>query len=124
MGLTKTVTTIYSAASLAANTESALADCTVQDLSTTTQLALTIRCTYNASGTKAALVKVWTSSDNANYDTEVLTSFENGFAAGATKQKTVYINPDAKYIKCTVLNQDTSYAITSVSVIATKQDLA
>jgi hypothetical protein len=79
-------------------------------------LAITVRATYNASATKGIRCDIYTSPDNVNWDTDVYASFEPSFAAGATVQKTVLIDPTARYLKVVVVNLDTSYATGAVKI--------
>jgi len=80
-------------------------------------LTVTIRNTYNASGTGSSKVIFYFSPDGTNYDTIEYTSFENTITAGAAVQKTAIIDPpETGYIIPVVYNQDAVYSITDVKL--------
>lgn len=80
-------------------------------------LSITGRCTFNASGTKDATVKIFYSPDGTNWDTDAYASFTLAVDAGNTVQSTSYaVMPEHGYAKFAVSNGDTSYSITDVKV--------
>ena len=83
------------------------------------RLAITIKATYGA-GTDGITVYIYSSHDNANWDTDELTSFEPSYLASTTKQKTAFIDPDASYIKIKVTNKDSAVSVTGVTVTLTE----
>jgi len=82
-------------------------------------LALTIRVTYHSAATSGIRCDVYSSSDRANWDTDLYAQFSPSFAAGATRQKTVLIDPTARYLRVTVVNLDGTYATGAVVLDAT-----
>jgi len=115
----KDVKEILADASLAESATTALADCTVLNLAGVKTLALSVRCTYADGSSTGITVNLYTSIDNSVWDTDVLTSFEPSFTTNTTVQKTVFIDPDAKYLKARVTNKDDTYAVTNISINAT-----
>lgn len=89
------------------------------DLRDVIRLALTVRVTYDALAAAGITVYIYTSPDDKDLDTDELTSFEPSFTAGATVQKTVYIDPDAQEIQCKITNKDTDDPVTKVDLRAT-----
>lgn len=100
------------------STECALSACTRMDLSDTVQLSLTVSNEYNASNVSAARVRIYTSHNNATWDTDAYATFDNAFTASTTKQTTVPVCPDPRYMKVRVYNQNTTGNISSVVVTA------
>lgn len=88
------------------------------DLADAKLLAITIRCKYHGSASTGITVYVYTTPDDKNWDTDELTSFEPSFSAGATKQKTVYIDPDAQEMQFKVTNKDTGEVVSNVELWA------
>ena len=103
------------------STESALSACTAIDLADTVQLAFTISNEYNVSNVSAARIKLYTSYNNATWDTDPYATFDNDFVASATKQTTVPVCPDPRYMKVRVENQNTTGNISSVIVYCTQK---
>lgn len=89
------------------------------DLSDVDLLALTVKCTYEATSTKGITVYIYTTPDDKNWDTDELVSFEPSHTADTTVQKTVFIDPDAQEIRVKVTNKDTAKEVSNVSVRAT-----
>jgi len=103
------------------STESALSACTAIDLGATVQLAFTISNEYNVSNVSAARVKLYTSYNNATWDTDSYATFDNDFTVGSTIRTTVPVCPDPRYMKVRIHNQNTTGNISSVVVYATQK---
>jgi len=122
MALTKTVNTQINANNyLAVSTEYGAATVTAVDCSAVLIADVEAVCTYNASGTTAAIIRVYASSDNSNFGSSPVDQFTMPFAANTTKRWSKTIVPSAKYIKATIYNADAAYAITAKSVFLTTQ---
>lgn len=116
--LSMKTTTMLSLSTLGANSTTGLEDCTAVDCKEAVSLALTVRCAYDASASEGCTVRIYGSPDGANYDTVELTLFENEFSPGKTRQKTVFVDPAARFLKATVRNDDDSCSISDLSVTA------
>ena len=103
------------------STESALSACNAIDLSDSVQLALTISNEYNVSNESATRVNLYTSYNNATWDTDPYATFDNDFTASSTIQTTVPICPDPRYMKVRIHNQNTTGNISSVSVYCSQK---
>ena len=121
MALTKSISTQVSNQTVAAATEYALASITGVDCSTALIADIEGLCTYNASGTTAAIIRVYSSQDGTNYGSSPVDQFTMPFAANTTKRWSKTIVPSAKYLKVTVYNADASYSITAAYVYLTTQ---
>ena len=121
MALTKTVATHVSNQTVAADTLYALSSITATDCSEAILADVEGVCTYHASGTKAAVVRVYASSDNSNWGSEPVDQFTMPFKANTTKRWSKTIIPSAKYIKCTIYNADAEQSITAAYVYFTIQ---
>ena len=113
------IETILTDASLAGGATTTMAECIALSLVGCNRLALTVRCTYHASSTSGITVYIYTSTDNSVWDTDELTSFEPSFTANTTVQKTVFIDPDAKYMKVRITNKQADQVVTTITVKAT-----
>ena len=87
------------------------------ELADITRFALTVRCTYDSGASTGITVYIYT-YDDYNWDTDELTSFEPSFTLGTTKQKTAFIDIDAKKIRVKVTNKDTGKSVTGVYIRA------
>jgi len=121
MVLTKSVSTQVSNQTVAAATEYALSSITAVDCSAVLIADIEGLCTYNASGTTAAIIRVYASQDNSNWGSSPVDQFTMPFAANTTKRWSKTIVPSAKYLKVTVYNADASYSITAAYVYLTTQ---
>jgi len=121
MALTKSVSTQVSNQTVAAATEYALSSITAVDCSAVLIADIEGLCTYNASGTTAAIIRVYASQDNSNWGSSPVDQFTMPFAANTTKRWSKTIVPSAKYLKVTVYNADASYSITAAYVYLTTQ---
>jgi len=110
--------TILEKSSLAAGSTTVLGDCQLLRLEGVSSLALTAECTYDAAATNGVRVHVRTSPDGSNWDSQDLTSFDVDLEAGATARKTVYIQPDARFMKVLVENLDGAHTVSDVKVTA------
>ena len=113
------IETILTDASLAGGATTTMAACTALSLVGCNRLALTVRASYHADSTSGLTVYIYTSTDNSVWDTDELTSFEPSFTAGGTVQKTVFIDPDAKYMKVRITNKQADEVVTTITVKAT-----
>lgn len=82
-------------------------------------LALTIRATYDGAATDGIRCDVFTSPDNTNWDTDTYAEFSPTFLAGATYQKTILVDPSARYIRVNVVNLDAAKDTGAVVLSAT-----
>jgi len=121
LALTKSVSTQVSNQTVAAATEYALSSITAVDCSAVLIADIEGLCTYNASGTTAAIIRVYASQDNSNWGSSPVDQFTMPFAANTTKRWSKTIVPSAKYLKVTVYNADASYSITAAYVYLTTQ---
>lgn len=121
MALGKTVTTQVDSQTIAAETEYSLSNITAVDASTALLAEVEGVCTYNASGTTAAVVRVYASSDNSNWGSLPVEQFTLPFAANTTKRWSKTFIPGAKYLKATIFNDDPTYQITAATVKLTIQ---
>lgn len=111
----KTVTAIVDVLTIAGG---ATETSDVIDLGLSGYLALTIRVTYDGGATAGVRCDVFTSPDNTNWDTDTYAEFSPAFTAGATKQKTVLVDPTARYIRVNVVNLDGANATGAVVLTA------
>ena len=116
----KTVTDLLTSQTVNASAESTLGNSAQLDLDGVESLAITADVTYNSSATQGVTVKVFTSYDGTNYDDDTFDSFDPSFSAGSSVQKTVAVDPSARYLKVTVQNKDTGQSVT-VTVKAVTQ---
>ena len=121
MALTKTVSTHVTNQTVAAATEYALASITATDCTSALIADVEGLCTYNSSGTTAAIIRIYASSDNTNWGSSPVEQFTKTFTANTTKRWSKAVIPSAKYLKCTVYNADASYTITAAYVYITIQ---
>jgi len=121
MALTKTVATHVSNQTVAADTLYPLSSITATDCSEAILADVEGVCTYHASGTTAAVVRVYASNDNSNWGSEPVDQFTMPFTANTTKRWSKTIIPSAKYIKCTIYNADAAQSITAAYVYFTIQ---
>jgi len=113
---------IISLSSLGAGATSSLNDCSLVDLRDVVGCSITVKCTHNASATKALLVQLVSSPDGINFDTVDAVKDYNAFEAhllqGQASQKTASVIDDIAYLKVKLINQDTTYAVTNIEVYA------
>lgn len=95
-------------------------DSSILELADAERLAVTVRCKFHGSATDTITVYGYTSPDNKNYDTNELLSFQPTVSAGATVQKTVYIDPDAEEMYFKITNEDSSNAVYNITITAVK----
>lgn len=85
-------------------------------------VSITVRETFNASGTVDSVCYIYYSPDGSNWDTIAYTSFAITVSAGNTVQRTATINvPEHGFIRANVANEDATYTITNVTVWYTIQ---
>jgi len=120
----KTVVTMINLSSLAAGSTSSLSDCTALDLSRTISLFLEVEATFDASATEGLTIKWYTSRDNTNWSTVEWLSDDINVSPGNTVLvPLVPIDPAPMYLKATITNNDSSYAVTNVKLYATQTEL-
>jgi hypothetical protein len=119
MALTKTVTAQFTSQDIGEQAEYALSSITAVDLSAVLLVDVEAVVAYNASGTIAAIVRIYASSDNTNWGSSPADQFTMPITAGATIRWSKAVIPSMKYLKATIFNNQgaTSYHITgSVNV--------
>lgn len=121
-------TKILDVASISANSETTLSDCTAVELSIGTTLAFTVVVNFDASATEDVRVHVRSSYDGSNYDTVDIGQSQQGYwdvpvNAGSEVQSTANVWTDPKYLKVIVENLD-SNATGQVQVYATTQEVS
>jgi len=84
------------------------------------EIAITCKATFNAAATDGITVKILSSPDDTNFDTDNLASFEPTFAAGGTAQKTILLDAIPQNLRVNVTNDDTAKTVTAVSVWITR----
>jgi predicted GH43/DUF377 family glycosyl hydrolase len=104
---------------LAAGATTELAACPPISLENICDLALGVRCAYDAEATAGVRVHVRASYDGFAYDTEDWATFDNGFAAGQEAGRTVEISAKPQFIKVMVENLDPDHSVTGLTVTAT-----
>jgi len=86
------------------------------------KLSLTAECYYNMSKTWQSCglrIKVFTSYDGSNWDETPYAEFDAPSNLSKYARATVSIIPDASYIRCEVINQNTNETAYDCRVIAT-----
>jgi hypothetical protein len=122
MALAKTIVTSVNNQEIAENTEYAIASCTAADCSAVIVADVECVCTYAASSTLAATVKIYASSDGTNYGSQPVDQFTMPFVTNTTQRWSKTVIPSAKYLKATIKNNDTgNYHLTAVYVYITTQ---
>lgn len=108
MALSKTVATVLSNKTAAAAGATTLTDCTTIDTQGVLSLAIEVKATYGSSATLAGTLKVFASADDSTYDTDPVDAFTLPFTANTAKSQTFNIIPGARYLKCQVVNNETT----------------
>lgn len=107
---------------LDASDTSSLGSCYAFEPALGSGLNLTVECTYHASATSGGQLKLYSSRDGLNWDTEVIETAKTlAFTAGETKRETFTPSGAAqmsRYLKATVTNLDASRAMTDIRVYA------
>ena len=120
----KTAYTILSKDSITAGASTTLADCTALHLARAITLYLQVEATFDASATGGLTIKYYTSNDNANWDTVEWLTDTVAVSPGNTVR--VPFNPISTaplYVKATITNEDATYAVTNVRLIATVMEV-
>jgi hypothetical protein len=86
------------------------------DLTYATACAVEVKCTFAAGATNGAIVHIYASGNNTDYDTGAYDEFDIPVTAGETVQYTFPIIPSPKYIKIGVENLDPVESITALYV--------
>ena len=121
MALAKTITTCVTNQTVATTTEYALASCTAVDCTAAIIADVEGLCTYHASGTLAAVIRIYASQDGTNYGSSPVDQFTMPFLAGNARRWSKTIIPSAKYLKATIYNADAAQSITVAYVYLTIQ---
>jgi len=120
----KTAVTMINLSSLAGGASSTGTDCTALDLSRTIALFFELEATFDASATDGLSVKWYCSYDGTNWDTaEWLTDSVAVSAGNSVRVPLNPINPSAMYLRAIIQNNDSTYAVTNLKLIATQMDL-
>ena len=111
-------------ASLAAASSSTAADCTALDLSRTISLFFEVEVTFDASATDGLTIKWYASYDNTNWDTTYWLTDTIAVSAGNSVRVPLNpIDPSPMYLRAIITNDDATYAVTNLKLIATQTDL-
>jgi len=121
MAITKTSTKIIDNKSAAADDSTSLSDCVSVDLTTAIQMAIDVEMIFNASATYGAMVEVYASDDDTNWDTNPFEQFPVAVTPGATIREHFVMIPAPKYIRVKVVNLDPTYSITAINVYSIPQ---
>jgi len=82
------------------------------------KLSITARCHFGSDTTKPITIKILSSQDAINWDTEPLLSFNLPCRPGEDVQKTRLMFPDVMYIKAKAQNPNTTGSVTNLVVSA------
>ena len=120
----KTTMTMIDLSTLAAGTSTTGADCTALDLSRTIALFFELEATFDASATDGLTVSWFCSYNGTDWDTaEWLTDSVAVSAGNSVRVPLNPINPSAMYLRAIIQNNDSTYAVTNLKLIATQTDL-
>ena len=82
------------------------------------KLSITGRCYFGGDTNKPVTIKIYSSQDANEWDTEPLISFNLPCRTGSWVQKTILLFPDVMYIKASAKNLNTSGTITNLKIKA------
>lgn len=120
----KSSITMIDLSTLAAASSSTAADCAALDLSRTIALFFEVEATFDASATDGLTIKWYASYDNSNWDTSEWLTDSVAVSAGNTVRVPLNpIEPSPMYLRATITNDDATYAVTNLKLIATQTDL-
>ena len=120
----KSTITMINLASLAAASSSTAADCTALDLSRTLSLFFEVEATFDASATSGLTIKWYASYDGTNWDTAEWLTDSVAVSAGSTVRVPLNpIDPSPMNLRAIITNDDATYAVTNLKLIATQTDL-
>ena len=120
----KSTVTMINLSSLAAASSSTGDDCTPLNLSRTTALFFELEATFDASATSGLTVEWYASYDDTNWDTaHWLTDTVAVSAGNSVRVPLNPIDPSPMYLRAIITNDDASYAVTNLKLIATQTDL-
>ena len=120
----KTTMTMIDLSTLAAGASTTGADCTALDLSRTIALFFELEATFDASATDGLTVSWFCSYNGTDWDTaEWLTDSVAVSAGNSVRVPLNPINPSAMYLRAIIQNNDSTYAVTNLKLIATQTDL-
>ncbi len=110
---------VLNRASLRAGETSTLKDCPPISLESSSSLALTAECTYDAGAKVGLRIYLRSSYDGLNFDTTDFYTFDNDFEPGQTRRKTVELSPKVRFIKVLVENLSNAHDIKDLQMTAT-----
>ena len=130
MALSKDILELMNETSLAAAatvpTSPGGTECSVIDLTETTQCALQLEAVFHADGTANCVFHVRSSAsggtESTDWDTADYDSATLACVAGEKVQMTLSIDPAPKYITVFAVNEDGAYTMTSVKVTQAIQE--
>ena len=120
----KTTMTMIDLSTLAAGASTTGADCTALDLSRTIALFFELEATFDASATDGLTVSWYASRNNTDWDTSPWLTDTVAVSAGNSVRVPLNpINPSPGYLRAIITNNDSTYAVTNLKLIATQTDL-
>ena len=122
--MNKTAITIIDLSTLAAGASTTGADCTALDFSRTIALFFELEATFDASATDGLTISWFCSYNGTDWDTaEWLTDTIAVSPGNSVRVPLNPINPSAMYLRAVIQNNDSTYAVTNLKLIATQTDL-
>lgn len=112
-----TPATILSNKTAAAAGNTTLTDCTTIDTNAAVSLALEVKATYGSAATLAGTLKIFASADDSTYDTDPVEQFDLPFLANTAKSQTFNVYPGARYLKCQIVNNESSGSNKDITAI-------
>jgi len=103
---------------LNAGAETELKDCKLINLGDVEFLAITAKMVFNSAATAGAEIRLWSSVQGGDFDTDTYADWPTHFVAGAKTIYTRSVTPDPRYLKVSVKNLDTAQAISDIEVFA------
>jgi len=122
--MNKTAITLIDLSTLAAGASTTGADCTALDLSRTIALFFELEATFDTSATDGLTISWFCSYNGMDWDTaEWLTDTIAVSPGNSIRVPLNPINPSAMYLRAVIQNNDSTYAVTNLKLIATQTDL-
>ena len=120
----KSTITMINLTSLAGGASTTGADCTPLDLSRTFSLFFEVEATFDASATDGLGIKWYASYDKTNWDTVKWLSDSVAVSPGDSVRVPLDpIDPSPMALRAIVTNNDATYAVSNIKLIATQSDL-
>ena len=88
-------------------------------LSHVTTASVTIECRYDEHATAGVRLRVRSSSNGDDFDTEDLMTFTPNFRSGSAIRQTFSFEPNVKFVKVLIENLDSTHDVSDVKLIAT-----